>query len=464
MTLTDRVLNAIGLKRFQQLSFTDWTQMFQLGAMGYMPTTTMPSHEEHIGDGFTGYIQGAYRSNGIIFACMLARLALFSEARFQFQRLVKGRPGELFGTPALALLEKPWVGGTTGDLLKSAITDADLAGNAFIYREPNALRRLRPDWVTIVMGSLQDDDKNGWDLHTEVLAYIYQPGGQGGGRDPEVLDRRLVAHFKPIPDPLAVYRGMSWLTPVVREIMGDSAATSHKLKFFEHAATPNFAVRFDPAMGIQQAKEWVELYRKGHEGVENAYKTVILGGGAQELIPIGTNMRQIDFKQVQGAGETRIAAAAGVPPIIVGLSEGLQAATYSNYGQARRRYADLTMRPLWRDFASALSQIIDVPGGSRLWYDDRDIPFLQEDVQDAATIQQSQAGTIRQLVDGGYTPESVIEAVIANDFQRLQHTGLFSVQLQPPGTVQAPVAVVDEEDDQRAIAHLLTRFAAGVQT
>jgi phage portal protein BeeE len=55
----------------------------------------------------------------------------------------------------------------------------------------------------------------------------------------------------------------------------------------------------------------------------------------------------------QGAGETRIAAAAGVPPVIVGLSEGLQAATYSNYSQARRRFADGTMRPLWRNAAVA---------------------------------------------------------------------------------------------------------------
>lgn len=458
MSLTERILTAVGLQRFQQLSFADWTQMFQLGA--YLPTTTMSSHEERIGNSFTGYIQGAYRSNGIIFACMLARLALFSEARFQFQRMTKGRPGELFGTPALKLLETPWGGGTTGDLLKSAITDADTAGNAFIYREPDRLRRLRPDWITIVSGSLRDDDLNGWDLRTEVLGYIYQPGGPGGGRDPEVLDRSLVAHFKPVPDPLSPYRGMSWLTPVVREIMGDSAATSHKLKFFENAATPNFAVRFDPAMGIQQAKEWVELFKKGHEGVANAYKTVILGGGAQELIPIGTNMRQIDFKQVQGAGETRIAAAAGVPPIIVGLSEGLQAATYSNYGQARRRYADLTMRPLWRDMAASLSQIVDVPGGSRLWYDDRDIPFLQEDVKDAAEIQAQEASTIQKLINSGYTADSIIAAIQANDWQRLEHTGLFSVQLQPP-TTETPAPAID---DQRAIAHLLTRFAAGVPT
>ena len=36
---------------------------------------------------------------------------------------------------------------------------------------------------------------------------------------------------------------------------------------------------------------------------------------------VGRDFQQMDFKAVQGAGETRIAAAAGVPPIVVGVHE-----------------------------------------------------------------------------------------------------------------------------------------------
>ena len=114
-----------------------------------------------------------------------------------------------------------------------------------------------------------------------------------------------------------------------------------------------------------------------------AYKTMYLAGGADVTI-VGSDLKQLDFKLTQGAGETRIAAAAGVPPIIVGLSEGLQAATYSNYGQARRRFSDLTMRPLWGNVVGSLATIVPVPGGAELWYDDRDIPFLAEDRKDEA--------------------------------------------------------------------------------
>jgi hypothetical protein len=68
---------------------------------------------------------------------------------------------------------------------------------------------------------------------------------------------------------------------------------------------------------------------------------------------------------------------------------------------------------------------------SRLWYDDRDVPFLQEEVLDAAEIRQKDANTMRQLVDGGFDPTSVVEAVTTNDMSRLTHSGNVSVQLQP---------------------------------
>src|SRR5690606_6000127 len=105
-----------------------------------------------------------------------------------------------------------------------------------------------------------------------------------------------------------------------------------------------------------------------------------------------------------------------------------------NYGSARRRMADGTMRPLWRGVAGALAQLVNVPPDAELWFDDRDIAFLRDDRKDAAEIQQSKAAAIRQLVDAGYDPASVVAAIEAEDMRLLTHTGLYSVQLQPPTT------------------------------
>jgi hypothetical protein len=118
--------------------------------------------------------------------------------------------------------------------------------------------------------------------------------------------------------------------------------------------------------------------------------------------------------------------------VITGLSEGLSSATYSNYGQARRRLVDGTMRPLWGAFAGAFQSVVDVPSRSRLWYDDRDIPFLREDVLDQAEIMSRKMLTIESGVRAGFTPDSVKVAVDTGDLTVLAHTGLYSVQLQPP--------------------------------
>jgi phage portal protein BeeE len=247
-----------------------------------------------------------------------------------------------------------------------------------------------------------------------------------------VYDASQVAHFAMYPDPEAQFRGMSWLTPVIREVMADKATTEHKLQFLERGAARNLVVKLDTD-DLKVYKDWIENFKAQHENAHSKFKTMFLGAGASVDI-VGVDFRELDFKVVQAAGETRIAAAARIPPIIVGLSEGLAAATYSNYGQARRAFADETLRPMWRNVCGSLARIINVPADSELWYDDRDIAFLQEDQKDAAEVMQLKATASKTYVDAGYTPESVVAAVSSGDMTALVHSGLVSVQLQPPGS------------------------------
>jgi hypothetical protein len=155
-------------------------------------------------------------------------------------------------------------------------------------------------------------------------------------------------------------------------------------------------------------------------------------------------MKQLDFKATQGAGETRIAAAAGVGAILANLSEGMQGSSLNagNYGSAKRRFADGTMRPLWRNAAASLAVLLKPPPGGgivRLWYDTRDIAFLREDEKDTAEIQAKTAQAMRTLTDAGWTADSVKAWVQSGgDWATLQHSGLYSVQLLPPGEGATP--------------------------
>lgn len=394
-----------------------------------------------LGADFDTYVEGLYKSNGIVFACIGARLMPFSEARFQFQEMRGGRPGNLFGTEALSILENPWPNGTTGELLARMEQDASLAGNFFATvtgtGTDRRLRRLQPDRVRIVSGVAGDDRREPWRIEAQPLYYFYDhPNGQGA----DLITPDRMVHYSPIPDPQHPWRGMSWLTPLVREVRADEMATRHKLKWYENGASLKYAITYDSSISPENFQAYVAQFEELHSGAANAYRTLHIGGGA-DVSAVGTDMKS-DFRAVQAAGETRIAAAAGVGAVIARFSEGLagSALNQGNYGAAKRQFADMTLRPLWRSAAAALSTVVPPPPGARLWYDGRDVEFLKEDERDAADILQVRASTIAALVQAGYTPASAVDAVEANDLTRLVHSGLYSVQLQAAGTGALPPA------------------------
>ena len=75
---------------------------------------------------------GKEHVDGVVFGVILARLSLFSEAEFKFQRKADK---SLYGTEALAILEDPWPNGSTGELLARMEQDVSMAGNAYIRVE-----------------------------------------------------------------------------------------------------------------------------------------------------------------------------------------------------------------------------------------------------------------------------------------------------------------------------------------
>ena len=137
----------------------------------------------------------------------------------------------------------------------------------------------------------------------------------------------------------------------------------------------------------RKAEEAIDLFEQEHAGAFNAYRTMYLLGGTSATV-VGKDLQQLDFKATQGAGETRIVAAMNLHPSIVPVSEGLQGSALNtgNFGAARRLVADTFLRPDWGSFASSLETIVPPLAGSRLWYDDRHVPFLAEDVKDADAI------------------------------------------------------------------------------
>jgi hypothetical protein len=402
---------------------------------------------EKIASNFAGHVSGGYMNDGVVFGVELKRLLIFSEARFQWRARNNGRPGDLFGTSELGILETPWVGGTTGDMLARMILDADMAGNSYWARLGEEMIRLRPDWVDIILAprwavtsqtGRAVETVEGTDGARQVgykrVGYFYHQDGKQDSCMAFLADE--IAHFAPIPDPLATYRGMSWLTPVIREIQADKQATDHQIAYLEHGGSPNFLIKLPAETTRQQFNLFKEAYEASHGSIDDAYGTLLLTAGADATI-LGSTMRDLDMKALRGQGETRIAMAGGIHPVVLGSSDGMAGSSLNagNYTAAKRSTADGTFRPLWRNACSSLAPLLTPPrtdGSVELWYDDRDVAFLREDQRDQADIASKEAQTIRNLIDAGFEAESVKAAVIAGDWSLLKHSGLFSVQLQKP--------------------------------
>lgn len=394
------------------------------GGQGYasgaaMLTTTYGTPgAEQILPSLVGAASSAYATNAVVFGAILARIMLFSEAQFKYQAL---QDQNLYGTPALGLLENPWPNGTTGEMLARMIQDVDLAGNAYVWRAaPDRLVRLRPDWITIISEFVPRDSSGR--TYREVLGYYYKPPAGAGDEETggEMLfDVSEIAHWSPIPDPWASFRGMSWLTPVLREIEGDQAMTEYKIKYLANAASPNLLVKYAQRLGKGTAERIQERIQARHGGVSNAFRTLVLDEGADVSV-IGNSFEQMGFATVQAAGENRIVIASGVPGIVIGSKEGLMAATYSNYEQAMRRFADITMRPLWRSVCACLAKLVPVPSGSRLWYDVRGIAALRQGEKEAAETMQLKGKAASELAIAGFSPESIASALETGDFSLLK--------------------------------------------
>ena len=230
----------------------------------------------------TAMAHRAFTGNSVVFACAAVRQAVFSEIDLRWQDLATKK---LYGNQALIPFEQPWVGGSQADVFGRMEQDATCAGNSFwinagslVRSDTVNLQQLSPDKVTIM--SAKVDGRFGGSLGWEKAGYWYT---EDEDSIPEWLELSEVAHYAPTPDPRAFWRGMSWLTPVLREVDVDNSFNDFKQSHMENAATPNLVVTFDPSVTPDQFKLLTEVIKRKMTGSSNAGKTLALGGGAERL-------------------------------------------------------------------------------------------------------------------------------------------------------------------------------------
>jgi phage portal protein BeeE len=353
----------------------------------------------------------AYESNGVVFACTLVRMMMLAEATFKYRSL---KDKHLFGNPDLQLLEYPWLNATAGELWARMEQQSSLHGNAFVAKvADDELLVLPADEVVIVSEVVTSSTGV---KYKRPIGYDWDPNrlpGVDSKATAQFFTVDEVAHWSPIPDPSANFRGMSWLTPVLRDVAGDSAMTAYKAMYMDHGS-PVVAVKYDRPLKPETVDYLIQRIKAKYGGVNNAWNPLVFDQGADPVMSAGLD--QLDFRNIQAGGELRICAAAGVSPILIGLrpSDG-----GDSYQTAMRQFGDMHMRPLWRSACASLQKLVAVPADSQLWYDTSDIAALQAAETEKAQVTQVSAAALLTFIQAGMTPESAVLAVNSGDLSLL---------------------------------------------
>ena len=399
-----------------------YNETYYTGAM-YVPVAGQTGRDRETASGYLiREAREAYRQNGIVFGCLVARMMLISEARFQFQSMTDDR---LFGNQDLALLEHPWPGGDTGDLLKKIEQDASF-GNAYLRKiipadgSAELLAQMRPEDVTIVSEETVDD------LGRRFRRTIGYAESQGPGREPQFYTTEEVAHIAPVPDPMARWRGMSWITPVIMDVRSDERLTQYKTFHLDNGAMPGLTVKYSQKLSDPTVDTLRKRLKARYGGPENAGNVLVLDEGADAVVT-GSSLEELQFDAVTKAGERRVCSAANVPLEVVGLLPG-------DYQAAIRRMADLWARPQWRMICAAMEHLLptsmppQVP--IRLWYDVSGIAALREGELARAQATLVRGQSVAALVAAGFTRVSCIATANSGDVTQLVE----DPQAPPPGT------------------------------
>ena len=376
----------------------------------------------------------AQRSS-IVAACIKVRQQVFSEIRFCYQRKTEGRYGELFGGPGLGLLHQPWPFASTSDFLSRCEVDASLYGNSYWVKStynqidagpvtaprylPTMLTRLDPTCVHILTADVTDDI-TGKGFGKQLIGYIVR---DRKNHQVATFAPNEVVHYRPQPDPKHEFRGLSWLGSLLPDVIADLDLTDYIHSFVANAATPNLVMQFTDPISKAAMKEFVETIESAHTGPQAAMKNLYVGSGVDVKV-VGSNFEAMQHAVTQSHGETRICAAAGVPVALLGLSEGLKGSALNagNFASLQRLFADVQIRPNWRSICAAVTVFVKPPPNSRVWYDDRDVPFLVANRTDAGTVRQLDSATMLNLINSGYEPDSVTEAIMTEDSDAVKRT------------------------------------------
>lgn len=159
------------------------------------------------------------------------------------------------------------------------------------------------------------------------------------------------------PDPANPIMGKSIVGASAGAVDTDNKSQRYNRQFYANAARPSLLVTNPKAMTPEAYKRFKEQLTELHTGVNNAYKPIILEGGASAQ-PFSLNQKEMDFLNSRKFTMEEILAMFKVSPAMLGM---IQNANRANMDASEYNFAKYVLLPLLRKFVSFINRYMIKP-------------------------------------------------------------------------------------------------------
>jgi HK97 family phage portal protein len=270
------------------------------------------------------------------------------------------------------VLEQPTPTLSWNDYIWHVASHLLLTGHTYIWKWRNGLHQVSEMWPVPTSWVTPRYDAQGRLSHYSVH--------QGAGRSVDVLPRDMIRCV--FPDPSNLTGGLGPLQAALRDTQTDEARADYIIEMLENNRSPGMIIKQLYPWSPEEKDDVRAALNQGLGRGRRGNPLFVSGEGA--AIEQSAPLSDLDWPGISNLSETRICAAFGVPPIIIGLRAGLEHGTYSNFEQAIKVFFEGTVAPLWSMLGVTFTRgLLRDEGESnraiRVHHDTKDVKALQED-------------------------------------------------------------------------------------
>lgn len=162
---------------------------------------------------------------------------------------------------------------------------------------------------------------------------LADPGGESGG----------------------IVEGLGPLQVLATEVGADNEATKFVGALLANYGQPGVVITTTtPIRDPDQAKLIKQAFMQEFGGARRGVPAILDSGA--DIKPLGFNLKDLEFPGVRAVSESRIAAAFGVPAILVGLKTGLESGIRATISEQREYFAETTLANYWQRISTAFTR------------------------------------------------------------------------------------------------------------